>query len=96
MAYTQVNLGAIKTAEGEEVYEDPDKLARHGRGRGRFAPVQDSPSPYELPVSTETASASAVSSSAPAGPAYVYARAAEVSRSWKDTKIIDTAAEASQ
>ena len=96
MAYTQVNLGAIKAAEGEGEYEDPDKLARHGRGRGRFsAPVQDSPSPYELPINTET-SASVVSTGAPAGPAYVYATADEVGRSWKDTKIVDTAAEASQ
>ena len=94
MAYTQVNLGAIKAAKGEGEYEDPDKLARHGRGRGRFAPVQDSPSPYELPVSTEI-SATAVSN-APAGPAYAYATADEVGRSWKDTKIVDTAAEASQ
>lgn len=90
MAYDQVNIGAIKAAEGEGEYEDPDKLARYGcRGRGHFAPSQDSVSPYELPVSTSTVSSTA-------GPAYMYARADEVGRSWKDTKIVDSAAEASQ
>ena len=87
-------------AEGdEEQYEDPDKLARHGRRglRERYAPaVQDStPSPYELPLSS--AETHVGSSSMPAaGPAY--ATADEVGRSWKDTKIAadNMTAEASQ
>ena len=120
MAYTEVNLGAIKAAEseqerdregegegeGEGQYEDPDKLARNGRRfRGRYAPGQapaaqpgaHSPSPYELPVDTAERTSAAESSSstgAPAtdGAASTYATADELGRSWKDTKIPDTAA----
>ena len=119
MAYTEVNLGAIKVAEaeqeqeregegegdGEGQYEDPDKLARNGRRfRGRYAPgqapaaqAQHSPSPYELPVDTAERTSAADSSNstgAPAtdGAASTYATADELGRSWKDTKIPDTAA----
>ena len=118
MAYTEVNLGAIKAAEteqerdgdgegeGEGQYEDPDKLARSGRRfRGRYAPgqapaaqAQHSPSPYELPVDTaeRTSAADSTSSStgvpATDGAACTYATADELGRSWKDTKIPDTAA----
>ena len=77
MAYTEVNLGAIKAAEAEREreeegeYKDPDKLARNGwRFRGRYAPgqapaaqAQHSPSPYELPVNTAETSAADSSSS---------------------------------
>ena len=87
MAYLQVNIGAIKAAETEGDYEDPDKLARYGRrGRETIAPIQDSASPYELPVSA----------SAESTPACAYATADEVGRSWRDTKIVDSAAETSQ
>ena len=77
MAYTEVNLGAIKAAEAEREreeegeYEDPDKLARNGRRfRGTYAPsqtpaaqAQHSPSPYELPINTAETSAADSSSS---------------------------------
>ena len=114
MAYTEVNLGAIKAAEteqerdgkgegegegeGEGQYEDPDKLARSGRRfRGRYASgqapaaqAQHSPSPYELPVDTAERTSAADSTSTTT--ACTYATADELGRSWKDTKIADTAA----
>ena len=107
----EINLEAIKAAEaekeeeregegegeGECMYEDPDNLVRSGQHfRGRHAPAVQahSPSPYELPVETSTDNSS--SSAPPAGPAGTYATADEVSRSWKDTKIVDAAAETSQ
>ena len=112
MAYTQVNLGALKAAEAtadheggeggdDEQYEDPDKLARHGRRlQQRYAQPGHSLSPYELPVSSSAleTGANAVSSGSvvATGPACEYATADEVGRSWKDTKIVDTLAEASQ
>ena len=48
MAYGEVKLGAL----GGE-YEDPDKLARSGRGEpsgGNYEPTE-CPAPYEFPVS---------------------------------------------
>ena len=84
MAYHQVNIGTIKAAETEGDYEDPDRYRR--RGRETVAPIQDSASPYEFPVST----------SAESTPACAYATADEVGRSWRDTKIVDSAAETSQ
>ena len=83
--------------EGECMYEDPDNLVRGGQHfRGRHTPAVEahSASPYELPVNIAETNSS--SSAPPAGPAGTYATADEVSRSWKDTKIVDAAAEASQ
>ena len=51
MAYGQVKLEALGDVGGE--YEDPDKLARSGRGGprgGNYEPTQY-PAPYEFPVS---------------------------------------------
>ena len=52
MAYGQVKLGGLGDAGGE--YEDPDKLARSGRGGGggggNYEPT-GCPAPYEFPVS---------------------------------------------
>ena len=53
MAYGQVKLGDLGDAGGE--YEDPDKLARSGRGGGgggggNYEPT-GGPAPYEFPVS---------------------------------------------
>ena len=53
-------MGALKAADREggeggddRQYEDPNKLARHGRRlQQRYAQPGHSPSPYELPVST--------------------------------------------
>ena len=51
MAYGQVKLGALGDVSGE--YEDPDKLARSGRGGRTYEPTEyPGPAlPYEFPVS---------------------------------------------
>jgi hypothetical protein len=55
MAYGQVKLEALGDVGGE--YEDPDKLARSGRGgggRGNHEPT-GCPAPYEFPASNPEA-----------------------------------------
>ena len=52
MAYGQVKLEGLEDVSGE--YEDPDKLARSGRGGGGGRDNYEStvyPAPYEFPAS---------------------------------------------
>ena len=50
MAYGEVKLGALGEVSAG-VYEDPDKLARSGRGGGGNYERTECPAPYEFPVS---------------------------------------------
>ena len=58
MAYGQVKLEGLGDVSGE--YEDPDKLARSGRARGRGGGQEnyesvEYPVPYEFPVTKPAA-----------------------------------------